>query len=62
MKYFTLERSYHLPEFIQWSVSNYSKYDRFLMNCDGSKFHCEVNPQSIRDTIHVPETNVSNIE
>jgi glutamine cyclotransferase len=62
MKYFSLERSYHFPEFIQWSMSNYAKSDRALMNCDGSKFLCRVNPQSIKETLHVPETNIIDIE
>ena len=62
LKYFSLERSYHFPEFIQWYVSNYAKSDRVLMNCDGSKFLCQFNPQSIRETLHVPKTNIKDIE
>lgn len=62
MKYFALERSYHFLEFIQWSMSNYAKSDRVLMNCDGWKFLCRFNHESNRETLLVPETNVGDIE
>ena len=62
MIYFDLERSRHFPKFIQWFVSNYAKVDRVLVNCDGSKFLCQLNPQSIKENLHVPETNVSDLE
>lgn len=53
---FSIELVFPFPEF-EWCVSNYSKFERVIMNSNGSKVSCHINSQSIRETLSIPESN-----
>ena len=59
---FVIESVFSYLEFIEWCVSNYSKLERVIMNSDGSKVLCYINPQSIREALSIPESNEYLIE
>ena len=54
---FTIGSVFPFPEFIELCVSNYSKSERIIMNSNGSKVSCHINPQSIREALSIPKSN-----
>ena len=43
-------------------MSNYSKFERVIINYNGSKVLCHINPQSISEALSIPESNEDLIE
>ena len=58
VKKYNIETSFSFPKFINWSTNNYVVENRVLMNSNASRVLCNINPQSIRRALHLPESNL----
>ena len=56
--YYILEPSYILPELIHWLASNYAVESRVVMNSNSSWVVCNINSQTSRQALRLPESNL----
>ena len=49
--HFCLEQTLNFPYFIDWYASNYSSYERIIMDCAKTKILCPINSPIIWDSL-----------
>ena len=60
--YFSIEQTLHLPEFVEWCVSNYSPTERVIMKKNTTRILCQVNAKVVREVLNVPKNFPGNPE
>ena len=58
VKNYSVELSYVFPEHIHWSANIYAVERKVLMNSNASQVMCNINFQSVRQALHLPESNL----
>ena len=60
--YFAIEKTLHLPDFVEWCAINYSPSQRIIVSQSASRILCKFDATVIRENLNLPENYPVNRE